>query len=434
MKLTCQIQLLPDAEQAGALKATVERFNEACNWLAAEAFAAKLANKVFLQRLHYTELRSRFGLSAQMAIRCIAQVVDTYKRDKTKCPKFRKHAAMPYDERIMSFKGVDRVSLLTLSGRVRVPFVMGKYQQERFAAAKGQADLVLRKDGKWFLLVTVDVPEGAPIPVTDFIGIDLGVANIITDSDGNKHSGDQVESVRCKHHSRRKSMQKKAARAKKRGCRPKQIRYALKRAGGKESRFRRDVNHCISKSLVAQAKDTGRGLALEDLTHIRDRARFRKPQRARMAGWSFFQLRAFLDYKARLAGVPVVVVDPRYTSQTCSVCSHCEKANRPSQNVFRCRRCGHTLHADVNAARNIRAKALVNAPQVSETPQGGEEDWDKPHGFSRGWLTHQVECRVEPVSRVRWLVCIHCGAMQPVPACVDLATLPCPGKLESANP
>src|SRR5205085_6042234 len=140
-------------EQATKLRATVEAFNAACDWLAGRAFDLKLANKVKLQQLFYRDLRARFGLSAQMAIRCIARVVGSYRRDKAKRPRFRKYAAMPYDERLMSFKGIDGVSLLTLQERVVVAFIMGKYQRERFAQAKGQCDLVLRKDGRWFLLV-----------------------------------------------------------------------------------------------------------------------------------------------------------------------------------------------------------------------------------------------------------------------------------------
>jgi IS605 OrfB family transposase len=88
------------------------------------------------------------------------------------------------------------------------------------------------------------------------------------------------------------------------------------------------VNHCISKKLIQTAKGTGRGIALEDLTGIRDRARFRREDRAKFHGWSFSQLRAFVEYKAQLSGLPVVAVDPRNTSRTCSACVHCEKANR----------------------------------------------------------------------------------------------------------
>ncbi len=76
------------------------------------------------------------------------------------------------------------MSLLTLAGRLLVPIIMGKYQAEQFTHAKGQADLVLRHDGKWFLLVTVDVPDATPIPTTDFMGVDFGVVNLATTEDG----------------------------------------------------------------------------------------------------------------------------------------------------------------------------------------------------------------------------------------------------------
>jgi predicted transposase len=149
MKLTLQTQLLPDAESAAKLKATVERFNQAANWLAGVAFERKLANKFALQKLCYAELRDRFGLPADTAIRCLAQVVEAYKRDKNKRPVFRTHAAVPFSMgKNVGFKGPDRVSLSTLAGRVIVPFVMGKYQAQRFGFAKGQCDLVFRKDGK----------------------------------------------------------------------------------------------------------------------------------------------------------------------------------------------------------------------------------------------------------------------------------------------
>jgi len=370
MKLTLQLQLLPDPEQAAKLRETVERFNEAATWLAGLAFQRRLANKFALQKLFYAELRSRFYLPADTAIRCIAQVVEAYKRDKKKLPRFKKHASVPFSMgKNIGFKGIDRVSISTLQGRVIVPFVMGKYQADRFGFAKGQCDLVLRKDGKWFLLVTTDLPEGTPVPAEDFIGVDFGVANLATTDSGEKFSGDKVESTRQQYHDLKQSLQKKADRLKNEGTRPKQVRRKLKKTGSKESRFRRDVNHVVSKKLVAKAKDTSCGIALENLKGIRERTQFRKPQRARMGGWAFFQLRAFIEYKARLAGVQIVPVDPCYTSQTCSVCGHCERANRPLQERFCCVQCGHTLHADINAAQNIRAKALVNAPKVSGIPQ-----------------------------------------------------------------
>jgi putative transposase len=360
MKLVVQIQLLPESEPVRILRTTIERFNEACNWVAGVAFERRLSNRISLQQIVYRDVRERFGLSAQMTCLCIRRVCEAYKRDKSIRPEFRKHAAMPFDQRTMGFKGIDRVSLLTLEGRIVVPFVLGSYQAERLKLPKGQADLVLRKDGMWFLIVTVDVPEAAPIPITDFIGIDLGVINIATDSDGSQIPGDKIEKARRKYGDRRKTLQKAATRRQQSGKRPRSIRRKIVRDRARESRYKKDVNHCAAKAYVETAKGTGRGIGLEDLQGIRDRVTAQGGDaRNKLHGWSFFQFRSFVEYKALRAGVPVVLVDPAYTSQECAECGHWDRRNRKTQATFRCLSCGHHDNADRNAARNIRARAIV---------------------------------------------------------------------------
>ena len=103
------------------------------------------------------------------------------------------------------------------------------------------------------------MPESAPIEPTEFLGVDLGIVNIAIDSDGTVHSGEAVEKIRRKHQTSRKTRQRKGTKsAKKR----------LKKLAGKEARFRKQENHRISKTIVAVAKGTGRGIALEDLKEI----------------------------------------------------------------------------------------------------------------------------------------------------------------------
>jgi IS605 OrfB family transposase len=349
MKLIAKMKLLPLPDEAAKLKAVMERFNAAADHVGAVAFDKRTANVYDLRALCYQEVRERFGLSSQMAQLAIKSVSDAYKRDLSKRVRFRKHASVPYDQRTISFKGPDRVSLLTLEGRVKVAFVVGGYDARRQELSRGQSDLVYR-DGKWFLFVTVEVPDGAPIDPTDFIGIDLGIVNIATDSDGGQHSGKDVEQVRRKHNLQRKRLQRRNTRGAKK---------KIRRMRDKEARFRRHENHCISKRIVESAKRTGRGIALEDLEGIRARVTARGGDaRNRLSGWAFLQLGAFIGYKAKLAGISVVFVDPRDTSRTCAECGHCERANRKSQGEFSCKACGHEDHADRNAARNIRARAL----------------------------------------------------------------------------
>lgn len=354
MKLTLPVKLAPTTEQHTALLATMRRFNEACDAIAETAFQEHCANKVALQKLVYYHVREQFGLSAQLTIRAISKVVEAYKRDRKIQPRFRPDGAVPYDERIMSWKGLERVSLLTLEGRQIIATRFGEYQASRLDRRQGQADLVLR-DGMFYLFVTLDVPEPTPDDAPDYLGVDLGIVNLAMDSDGAVYSGERVERNRRIHSHRRRNLQRKGTRA---------GRRKLRRIGGKQQRFQRDTNHVISKALVRHAKDTGRGIALENLQGIRDRVTVRRRQRSRHANWAFSQLRSFIEYKARLAGVAVVLVDPRNTSRTCPACGYIDKANRVSQANFLCVSCGFAGLADAVAARNIRARAVVNQPMV----------------------------------------------------------------------
>ena len=155
----------------------------------------------------------------------------------------------------------------------------------------------------------------------------------------------------------------------------------------KEAAFRRDTNHVISKRLVEKAEGTGKAIAIEDLEGIGDRTTARKADRSRLKGWAFYQLRRFIAYKAALAGVPVIAVDPRDTSRTCSECGHRERSNRKTRDEFECRHCGFGCEADWNAARNIRDRAAVGRPDVGAVDAGGrspEEATYKPLALAMG--------------------------------------------------
>lgn len=360
MKTTLQVKLLPSAEQYMALLETMHAFNAACTWIATYAFEQRCASKFQLQKTLYYAVRQRFGLSAQLAIRAIAKTVEAYKRDKSQQVAFRPDGAVVYDERIMAFKGIDRVSLTALTGRVVVPMQMGGYQKVQWSRAKGQADLVLIK-GTFYLLVTIDTPEAPPMVPERFLGVDLGIVNLATDSDGNSYTGARVEVIRQRCHTARQTYQSTHTKSAKR---------RLKKMARHEARFRRDVNHVIAKQLVAHAKDTKAALVLEELTHMRTRVTVRKGQRNKHSSWSFAQLRALVTYKALLAGIAVLFVDPRNTSRGCAKCGYVDKRNRRSQAQFSCIRCGHTTNADHNAAKNLATRGAVMHPHLVAPVRG----------------------------------------------------------------
>jgi IS605 OrfB family transposase len=355
--VTEMLKLAPSAEQVEALLATVRACNAAATRAAEVAFEYQTANKIRLQALCYASLREEFGLSAQMAIRAIAKACEACKRDKTIQPKFRPLGAVAYDQRILSWKGRDLVSILTLAGRITLPVIwQGRWRGTAGTTLRGAADLICR-DGQLYLAVVIEVPEPPAGPEPDeWLGVDLGIVNLATDSDGATYSGKAVRAVRYRNRQLRKRLQSKGTKSAKR---------LIRKRRRKESRFARDVNHVISKAIVREAKGTSRGIKLEDLSGIRGRVTVRTAQRADAHSWAFYQLRRFIAYKAKLAGVPLVLVDPRNTSRECPLCGLIDRRNRPTRDVFCCRRCGLAGPADHIAARNIAGRAAVMQPDAA---------------------------------------------------------------------
>ena len=356
VKLIAQVKLLPTKEQAQALKETLELANAACDWISESAWDAQVFKQYDLHKLIYHRARSHYELSAQVIVRCIAKVADAYKLDKETQRTFKPHGAIAFDDRILSWKTDQQsVSIWTLEGRQKISYTCGERQKRQIESRMGETDLVYRK-GQFYLLAVCEVPEPTPGDVDDVLGVDFGIVNLATDSDGETFSGQKVEARRKWYADRRATLQKVGTRSAKR---------KLKKMSGRQRRFQADTNHRISKRLVSKAQDTNRTIAIEDLKGIRVRTTVRRSQRVRHHNWAFAQLRVFLSYKAQLSGVRVVTVDPRNTSRTCSACGHCEKGNRKSQSEFVCKLCHHSAHADSNAAQNIRALGIVKMPMVA---------------------------------------------------------------------
>ncbi len=355
MRLTIQLKLLPTAEQADALHRTLVRANAACDSISQVAWNARTLGQFPIHRLTYGTVRETFSLSAQLTVRCIAKVADAYKLDKKTQRTFAPLGAVAFDERILAYKSAS-VSIWTLDGRQTIPFVCGERQRALLAFRKGESDLAFVR-GSWYLFATADIETPDPIDVEGVLGIDLGVTNIAVDSDGEIHSGRAIKNVRYRHRRLRTKLQKLGTKS---------SRRRLRQLAGQEVRFAKDVNHVLSKRIVAKAKGTKRAIGIEDLTHIRTRITARRSQRATLHSWSFAQLQAFVSYKALGAGVPVHRVDPRNTSRTCPKCGCIDKANRKTQASFVCTSCGYAGLADVIAASNIASRALVSAPYVSE--------------------------------------------------------------------
>jgi len=351
MKLTLKIKLLPTDEQANLLLETMKEANAVCNAISDVAWQEKIFNNFKLHHRTYHAYKATFRLSSQMLIRQIAKVADAYKLDKKVKRQFKPLGSIAYDARIMTYKPDNIVSLWCIGGRQKINFVC--HNPDYIPYIKGEADLVYKK-GKFYLFQTVDVPEEDMEDVEEFIGVDFGLTDIISTSDNTKHSADWINKYREKRQKVRSSIQRKGTRSSKK---------LLKRLSGKERTTATILNHTISKSLVQSAKEQGKGIAIEDLTNIRFTSKRRnKKFRTKLGRWNFGQLRSFLEYKSLLNGVQLVVVEPRYTSQTCSCCKHIGKR---TNKVFKCtnQNCEvDVLDSDYNASLNIASlgRAYVN--------------------------------------------------------------------------
>ncbi|HAM56576.1 MAG TPA: transposase [Candidatus Rokubacteria bacterium] len=361
--VTCTLRV--SEADAAKLAETQAAFNAACDYGSAVAFQERIFNQVRLHHAVYYDVRERFGLLAQFAVRAVAVVADAYKLDKKTQRHFRPDAAIVYDERLYRLEpkgGFQRVGLSTLDGRIVCDLAIGGHQRRLLSAAMkiGQAGVLRDTKGRWRIAFSLTLPDPTPpLSPTDVLGVDLGIVHIAATSDGEVFSGAVLNGTRARRRRQRRRLQQKGTQSAKR---------VLQRLAGRERRMQRDLNHVITKRLVQTAAATNRAVALEDLNGITKRllGKVSRSQRQRLGGWAFHQFGVFLGYKAQAAGVPVLSVDPAYSSQTCPVCGHVSRGNRPTRDRFCCQSCGFAGPADGVAALNLaaRGRVVVNLPDV----------------------------------------------------------------------
>lgn len=384
--LVCKLQ--PTDEQAQQLDETLTRFAEACTYVHT-TLPANIRNKDRMQAMVYYDVRSRFQLSANLAIQAIRRVAMNRKAAHATGMTVQAFAptSIQYDARIFSFRERDfTVSLTLLHGRARLALHPGNYQRGKLKDATPKAaQLCKHADGTYAMHIQLHLPLHTPPTPDKAIGVDLGRRDIAHTSTGQSWAGEDITRVRDRYSRLRAALQKKASkgtRSTRRRC-----RQLLQRLSGRERRFQRATNHSISKALVTEAVQTHTLLALEDLTGIRERTNQdprEKTERRRSNSWAFFQLRQFVHYKAALASVLVVLLPPAYTSQMCHACLH---LGRRHEKRFRCTSpaCGWTGDADWNAAKNLEIMGLSvikpRGPWLHSPWSGGATGLQKAAGL-----------------------------------------------------
>ncbi len=239
-----------------------------------------------------------------------------------------------------------------LDGRhLHVPAKLGKaIKIKRHRPMQGTPKtcyLVLRADGKWYALITCEIPEPAATDQTtphtrSNIGIDVGLTAFLTDSNGNR-----VENPRY-HRSAEATLRRKQrvlSRRTKSSARRRKAAQEVAKTYLKIARQRRDFHFKIAKRYADQYQM----IVVEDL-NIRAMVHGNLAKSIHDAGWC-----AFLDIltdKAARAGGQVLRVNPRFTTRDCSRCGEPVQKSL-SIRTHICPHCGYIADRDVNAAQNI---------------------------------------------------------------------------------
>jgi putative transposase len=387
--MSAKLKLHPTPEQFAALRATQLAYRQALNHVSRYAFEqGKMSNQRALQKAMYEDLRRVYGLPAQMACNVPRQVGATYKGLWTRVKQNALHRkagrtrkrykgldqapkyvspTLTYNYRYdYSFKKDHQVSVLTLQGRVIMPYTgYEKHVALILQGAQiGAAKLWYDKPKKTFyLLVSLEIEVADPTPETHtaVAGVDVGVRYLAVSSDTKGdcsfHTGKRMV-PKANHYARlRKRLQQKGTRSATR---------RLVAISGRERRLKADANHRIAKRIVERHPHALIGL--EDLTSIRERSRRRTGKKAtkkqrkanrQHSTWSFAELQRMIAYKATLQGSLTVKVDAHFTSQACPRCGYTAQANRPNKGLlFVCQRCHYRLHADLIGARNVALRTL----------------------------------------------------------------------------
>jgi putative transposase len=372
--------------QSDALAETSRQFTTAFNQFVQLGWSNDVSNATKLHFLAYYRVRDALpALNSNLTNTARAKAAEALRsafalRKQGRTVSMPQSSACPPRYNIHTYR-VDwesqTVRMSLVGGRQTIRFRLLAYSAKYAGYPSDTADLIVR-DGRWWLHVVVSIPAPAVEPIDAVVGVDLGLSRPAVTSH-NRFLGKRAwKAIEGRLFKLKRALQRKGTRSAKRH---------LRRVRHKQARFRRDSDHVLSKQIAASV-EPGTTIVLENLTDIRKRVKAKRKTATKrhIHSWSFAQLKGLIGYKAEERGCTVVAVDPRHTSQTCSRCGHTARNNRRSRDLFVCRVCSFSLHADLNGARNIAAKYRaeggisasgglpVNQPIVSTSDSFGREE------------------------------------------------------------
>ena len=359
--ITIKLKVMPDESENISLNKTMKVYRQACNYVSEYIFGNHDLSQGSLNRALYHALRAEFSLKSQMTQSVIRTVIARYRsiletQHKWIKAVFRKPQYDLVWNRDYSLVS-DCFSVNTLDGRLKLRYHADNFKQyfDKDKYSFGTAALVCKK-GKYYLHIPVsfEIQDEDLSKISNVVGVDRGINFIVATYDSKRKSkfisGRFIKQKRAAYKAVRQQLQQvKTASSRRR----------LKAIGQRENRWMQNVNHCVSKALIESSPENTL-FVLEDLSGIRAATeKVRRKDRYITVSWAFYDLEQKLAYKAALHNCSVIKVDPAYTSQTCPVCGHTEKANRDKRmHLFTCKNCAYTSNDDRIGAMNLYRKGI----------------------------------------------------------------------------
>ena len=376
-------------KEVSAVVETRKQYARAFNMSAECLINNSSTSKRFLHKVQYERIKGECPSLPTGLIQCARDVaveaVKTWNVKKTKLkqkhpkkagrmkrPSMKEKCTMRYDVRTVTLRG-SQLTFSTCDKRIKTIISIPEFFTERYPETDGWklkgANIGIDRKGRVFVNLIYECPDSVIEGNNDgkIVGLDRGVYNIVTTSEGDHYGAKDVRRVKRKYNHVRSELQEKGTRSAKR---------RLKAISGREKRFVQDQNHCISKKLANIDEDVS-VYVLENLSSmnmLKLKGKSNKTMRKWLSNWSYSDLEFKLVYKCKMNGIRVEFVDARYTSQKCSVCKTIDKASR-NGNRYTCRHCGSRMHADTNAAINIRDN------YITRVMQSGQAAVNQPYGW-----------------------------------------------------
>ncbi len=370
---------------------TMKEYSKCINYISDIGHKKGVYNRYKLHYLAYYKARKKFKLPSQFvinAIRVASQTLKSTKTNKGSKPIFKELMPLDFDRRTFTFS-FDKIRVTTTKGRINIPIEVPEYYWKYLDWSYQTMQINIDKLNRMFLHVAFSRDIAIPRFLDGFQGIDVGINNIAVTSNKQFFNSKKVKHIKSKFRYLRSRLQSKGTRS---------SRKLLKKISGREKRFMRQCNHEISKAIVSSC-NIGGIIVMENIKGIRG-CRVSREQRYWLNNWSFYQLRQFINYKARLKGCSVILVNPMNTSKRCSRCNSLDTIRKGSD--FHCLNCSYHLNADLNASLNLKllGKSLTNKADVNQLHIPNDESKAIFSGTADEFRDNQYPKSVKPLTLV----------------------------------